>query len=245
MTTKNDHAFTQFDDLLNSSMPDEYKDLLKKFKRQGDFYQQFVHSNNEQEADLSTFWNLPNTLGFDSFVKQQPEWLQTPFNQNHSSEFSAESLAKQFPHLLLQLTNQAQEHIQSIQVSLTKLNTLYNELSQSAMLCFKDLADATSNPSTEQLCAHWLEAGESTYREFSQTDEYIETHKALIESLSALKNTHLSLYEQASELFGLPSKQSIQELKKNAHKLRMEFAEYKEQTDSKLNALAETIRKLK
>ena len=73
MTTKNDHAFTQFDDLLNSSMPDEYKDLLKKFKRQGDFYQQFVHSNNEQEADLSTFWNLPNTLGFDSFVKQQPE----------------------------------------------------------------------------------------------------------------------------------------------------------------------------
>ena len=245
MTTKNDHTFTQFDDLLNSTVPDEYKDLLKNFKRQGDFFQQFIQCNNKQEDDLSMFWNLPNTLGFESFANQWPEWLQSSFNPNSSSQFSTESLAEQFPRLLLQLTNQAQEHTESIQASLAKLNALYNELSQSAMQCFNDLNDATSNPSTEQLCAHWLEAGETTYREFSQTDEYIETHKALIESLSALKNTQHTFFEQASELFGLPSRQSIQELKKNTHKLRMEFAEYKEQTDSKLNALAETIRKLK
>jgi len=245
MTTKNDHPFTQFDDLLNSTVPDEYKDLLKNFKRQGNFYQQFIQCNNEQEDDLSTFWNLPNTLGFESFANQWPEWLQSSFNLNSSSQFSTESLAEQFPHLLLQLTTQAQEHIESIQASLTKLNDLYNELNQSAMQRFKDLNDSASNLSTEQLCAHWLEAGESAYRQISQTNEYIETHKTLIESLSALKNTQHTFSEQASELFGLPSRQSIQELKKNAHKLRMEFAEYKEQTDSKLNALAETIRKLK
>jgi len=245
MTTKNDHTFTQFDDLLNSTVPDEYKDLLKNFKKQDAFYQQFIQHSNEQQADLSTFWNLPNTLGFESFFNQQPQWLQSFFDPNHSSEFSPESLTKQFTHLLLQLPAQAQENIKSIQASLTKLSALYNELSQSAMQRFKVLNDAANNPSTEQLCAHWLEAGESAYRQISQTDEYIETHKTLIESLSALKNTQHTFSEQASELFGLPSRQSIQELKKNAHKLRMEFAEYKEQTDSKLNALAETIRKLK
>lgn len=245
MTTKNDHTFTQFDDLLNSTVPDEYKDLLKNFKRQGDFYQQFIQCNNKQEDDLSAFWNLPNTLGFESLANQWPEWLQSSFNLNSSSEFSTESLAEQFPHLLLQLTTQAQEHIKSIQASLTKLNDLYNQLNQSAMQRFNDLNDSASNLSTEQLCAHWLEAGEKAYRQINQTNEYIETHKTLIDSLSALKNTQHTFSEQASELFGLPSRQSMQELKKNAHKLRMEFAEYKEQTDSKLNALAEIIRKLK
>jgi len=220
MTTKNDHTFTQFDDLLNSTVPDEYKDLLKNFKRQGDFFQQFIQCNNKQEDDLSTFWNLPNTLGFESFANQRPEWLQSSFNPNSSSQFSTESLAEQFPHLLLQQTTQAQEHIESIQASLTKLSDLYNELSQSAMQHFNDLNDAANNPSTEQLCAHWLEAGESAYRQISQTDEYIETHKTLVESLSALKNIQHTFFEQASELFGLPSRQSMQELKKNAHKLR-------------------------
>lgn len=245
MTAKPDHYFTQFDALLNSAIPEEYKDLLKNFQQQGTFYQQFIQSSNEQQPDLSAFWSLPNALGFDSLSSYQTQWTQSIFDLTNLSEPSSDPLNGQFKNLFGNLPNQTQENLKSIQSTLSKMNVLYNQLSQSAMQRFQVLNDETNNPSTEQLCAQWLKAGEEAFSEITQTEEYIQTHKALIESLGELKNIQHTLSEQASELLGLPSKESIQDLQKSLHKLRIEFAEYKEQTNTKLDELAQTIRKLK
>lgn len=245
MTTKTDHSFAQFDAFLNSAVPDEYKDLLKSFQKQGDFYQQFIQCANEQQPDLSEFWSLPNTLGFDSLSNHQLKWLQSVFDLTNLSAPSSDPLNKQPSDLLKNLPTQVQKNLKAIQSALAKMSILYNELTQLAMQRFQVLNNQAKNPTPEQLCAQWLEAGEEAFSEINQTEEYIQAHKGLIESLGELQNIQHTLSEQASELLGLPSKESIHDLRKSLHKLRIEFAEYKEQTDTKLDELAQTIRKLK
>jgi len=245
MTTETNDPYTQFIALINDNLPDEYKELLKHFQQQGTFYQQFIQSVNNNETDLSGFWNLPNALGFGTVSNGQPEWLQSIFDINNSQTTSDTSLIQQFTQTFSKLPIQAQANISSVQTLLTKMNTLYDALSQSAMKRFQILKDESDNPSSEQLCAYWLTAGEEAFSEISQTSDYIDTQKELLESLNELKNTQHDISEQISNLFGLPSRQSLEDLQKGLHNLRMEFAAYKEQTDVTIDELKQTIRLLK
>jgi hypothetical protein len=66
MTTDTRSPYTQFFTLMNSKLPDEYKAVLQKFQEHGDFYQQLINNVNNNETDLSKFWDLPSTLGFNT-----------------------------------------------------------------------------------------------------------------------------------------------------------------------------------
>jgi len=245
MTTDTNNPYAQFNALINSNLPDEYKEILKRFQEQGLFYQQLIQKVNNNESDLSEFWNLPNALGFDTPSNEQPEWLQSIFNMNNFQETTDTSLIQQFTQAISELPLQAQKNMSTVQSTLTKMSRLYDELSQSAMQRFQTLKDEFPNASNEQLCTFWLTAGEKAFSEISQTNDYIDTQKELLESLSELKNTQYALSEQVSNLFGLPSRQSLEDLQKGLHKLRIEFAEYKEQTEATISELKQTIRRLK
>ena len=245
MTTKTNNPFAQFNTLINSSLPDEYKEVLKRFQEQGVFYQQLIQKVNNNESDLSEFWSIPSALGFDTSSNDRTEWFQSIFNINNFQGATNTSLLQQFTQAVSELPTQAHKSISTVQSTLTKMGHLYDLLSQSAMKRFQILKDGSPNASNEQLCSFWLTAGENAFSEISQTNDYIDTQKELLESLNELKDTQYAFSEQASNLLGLPSRQSLEDLQKGLHKLRIEFAEYKEQTDSTINELKKTIRRLK
>lgn len=237
-------TFTQFNDLLSSNMPDEYKALLKNFQEQGTFYQQLIKNVNNDDDNLASFWNLPNTLGFNSSTDEQPEWLKSIFTINGLGKNTDETRANPF-HAFESAQQVMQNNFNEMQQTTSKMTALHNELSQLAMDRFHDLKGSTDNLTTEQLCAFWLQAGEEAFKQISQTDDYIETQQALLTSLSEIKGTQHELSEQVSTLFGLPSQQSLQDLQKGLHQLRLEFAEYKEQTDVVIHKLTNKLSKLK
>ncbi len=245
MTIKTDDAFAQFNALINGNMPEQYKELLKNVWEQGLFYQQLVQSVNDNEPDLSKFWDLPNTLGFDALSSEQPEWLQSIFDINNIKANADIPLSDQFPHALSDIPLKIQGSFETVQSSLVKMTSLHNELSVLAMERFQTLKGEATELSTEQLCDNWLKAGEGAFKEISQTDDYIDTQRTLFESLAELKNTQTVIAEQVSGVLGLPSQQTVEDLQTGLHKLRLEFAEYKENTDAAINKLTQTIQRLK
>ena len=245
MTIKTDDAFAQFNALINGNMPEQYKELLKNVWEQGLFYQQLVQSVNDNEPDLSKFWDLPNTLGFDALSSEQPEWLQSIFDINNIKANADIPLSDQFAHALSDIPLKIQGSFETVQSSLVKMTSLHNELSVLAMERFQTLKGEATELSTEQLCENWLKAGEGAFKEISQTDDYIDTQRTLFESLAELKNTQTVIAEQVSSVLGLPSQQTIEDLQTGLHKLRLEFAEYKEDTDTAINKLIQTIQRLK
>ena len=245
MTIKTDDAFAQFNALINGNMPEQYKELLKNVWEQGLFYQQLVQSVNDNEPDLSKFWDLPNTLGFDALSSEQPEWLQSIFDINNIKANADIPLSDQFAHALSDIPLKIQGSFETVQSSLVKMTSLHNELSVLAMERFQTLKGEATELSTEQLCDNWLKAGEGAFKEISQTDDYIDTQRTLFESLAELKNTQTVIAEQVSGVLGLPSQQTVEDLQTGLHKLRLEFAEYKENTDAAINKLTQTIQRLK
>ena len=245
MTIKTDDAFAQFNALINGNMPEQYKELLKNVWEQGLFYQQLVQSVNDNEPDLSKFWDLPNTLGFDALSSEQPEWLQSIFDINNIKANADIPLSDQFAHALSDIPLKIQGSFETVQSSLVKMTSLHNELSVLAMERFQTLKGEATELSTEQLCDNWLKAGEGAFKEISQTDDYIDTQRTLFESLAELKNTQTVIAEQVSGVLGLPSQQTVEDLQTGLHKLRLEFAEYKEDTDAAINKLTQTIQRLK
>ncbi|MEW4982725.1 MAG: poly(R)-hydroxyalkanoic acid synthase subunit PhaE [Cycloclasticus sp.] len=245
MTIKTDDAFAQFNALINGNMPEQYKELLKNVWEQGLFYQQLVQSVNDNEPDLSKFWDLPNTLGFDALSSEQPEWLQSIFDINNIKANADIPLSDQFAHALSDIPLKIQGSFETVQSSLVKMTSLHNELSVLAMERFQTLKGEATELSTEQLCDNWLKAGEGAFKEISQTDDYIDTQRTLFESLAELKNTQTVIAEQVSGVLGLPSQQTVEDLQTGLHKLRLEFAEYKEDTDAAISKLTQTIQRLK
>lgn len=245
MTIKTDDAFAQFNALINGNMPEQYKEFLKNVWEQGLFYQQLVQSVNDNEPDLSKFWDLPNTLGFDALSSEQPEWLQSIFDINNIKANADIPLSDQFAHALSDIPLKIQGSFETVQSSLVKMTSLHNELSVLAMERFQTLKGEATELSTEQLCDNWLKAGEGAFKEISQTDDYIDTQRTLFESLAELKNTQTVIAEQVSGVLGLPSQQTVEDLQTGLHKLRLEFAEYKEDTDAAINKLTQTIQRLK
>ncbi|HIF18085.1 MAG TPA: hypothetical protein EYG50_09115 [Cycloclasticus sp.] len=245
MTAKNNDVFEQFNALIGGNIPDEYKDILKSFQEQGLFYQQLIENISREDNDLSKFWDLPNTLGFKTSNKEQPDWLTLILKMNVPQSDSQSPTPEPFSHLLDQIPQQIQDDFKSLQTHLSKLRGLHAELSQLAMQRFKALQSETGDESAEQLCAHWLKAGEEAFNDISQRDDYIESQQALFESLNKFKQNQQSVSEQLANVFGLPSQQALQDVQRGLHTLRLEFAEYKEQTDATIEKLTARVRKLK
>ena len=122
---------------------------------------------------------------------------------------------------------------------------LHGQLSEQAKSRFEALQNVSNTPSEDELCNMWLQAGEETFKKHSQSDEYIKTQQALFGSLSQLRHTQQQLSHQFTTLLGLPSSESLSDVQKGLHQLRMEFAEYKEQTNVKIEQLKRQLNKAK
>lgn len=73
--SKPDLIVEQLNKLLSSKMPDEYKNILKNFQQQGEFYSQLIqHIDNEDQLD--SFWNLAHQPPFTT-QQQAPDFTQT------------------------------------------------------------------------------------------------------------------------------------------------------------------------
>lgn len=245
MTIKTDDAFAQFNALINGNMPEQYKELLKNVSEQGLFYQQLIDSVNDNNADLSKFWDLPTTLGFATSSSGQAEWLQSFAEMNSFKANTDSPFGEQFTHAFTDIPLKIQQRVEAVQSSLVKMASLHNELSLLALERFEALKAESAELSTEQLCKNWLQAGESAFSDISQTDDYIDTQRSLFESLAELKDTQTIIAEQISGVLGLPCQQTIKDLQVGLHKLRLEFAEYKESTDATVSKLTQTIQRLK
>jgi len=242
MNAKDRDIFEQFNGLLQSNISGEYKDILQNFQQQGAFYQQLLQ-NIAGGDDLSSFWELPNSLGFSTDKQVQPEWLKSIFNTSHFQNPSIAAQANSFDPFI-EAFPQIKEALETLHVKITDMANFHNELSQLAMQKFQSLHDKDNNLSNEQHCANWLKAGEDAFAEISQRDDYIQAQNDLMETLGEIKNSQSTLVEKLSNTWGLPSQQSLQDLQKGLHQLRLEFAEYKEKTDTTINQLKTTVRKL-
>lgn len=239
MTSKTNDIFEQFNTLIGSNLPDEYKNILKNFQEQGVFYQQLLQSINNKNEDLSEFWTLPNTLGFNTDNAAQPDGLKSILGMGYHLA-SNEQLS-----LFSQAPQQIQDSFKRLQKSLSSLDALHSELSELAMKRFQVLQDESNDTSNEQMCAHWLSAGEAAFNEIRRQEGYIQAQQTFFESLDELKNKQKAAGEQLSNLFGTPSQQSIQDLQKGLHQLRIEFAQYKEHTDATIHDLTLKLSKHK
>jgi len=242
MNAKEHNIFEQFNGLLQSNIPDEYKDILQNFQQQGAFYQQLLQ-NIESGDDLSSFWELPNSLGFSINQQAQAEWLRSTFDTNDLQNPSISAQANSFDPFIKAFP-QIKGALETLHVKITDMTNFHSELSQLAMQKFQVLHDEGDDLSNEQHCVNWLKAGEDAFAEVSQRDDYIQTQNELIETLGEIKNSQSTLIEQLSKTWGLPSQQSLQDLQKGLHQLRIEFAEYKEKTETTINQLKTTVRKL-
>ncbi|ORU93363.1 MAG: hypothetical protein A6F70_05380 [Cycloclasticus sp. symbiont of Bathymodiolus heckerae] len=245
MTTKNHDAFEQFNTLIGSNIPEEYKNILKSFQQQGQFYHQFFQNINSNDEGLSSFWDLPNTLGFNMPNHEQPDWIKSIFDINNVQGDIGSSPEELFSQFVPPMSQQIKDKISNAQADIVNMGTLHSELSELALKRFQTLRNESEDTSNEQLSAHWLAAGEDAFAEISQRDDYVQAQNKLLETLGDLKSTQHALTEQLSNTWGLPTQQSLQDLQKGLHQLRIEFAEYKEQTGSTIDELKATIRKLK
>ena len=236
----NQDLMKRFSALINSSIPDEYKQLLSNFHEQGTFYTQLIQ-NIEGKKDLSSFWDIPNTLGFADF--KADDWFSNFFDINGYSTHSKQHIENQFSSFQKEFSNHSQQNLKQFHSALQKMSELHGQISQRAIEEFNKLNHSNNDQSKETLSLHWLNAGEKAFNSISQQAEYITTQRQLFESLGKLQTDNEAFYEQFSSLVGLPSTQTQLDLTKALHDLRIEFAEYREQTDEQLHALQQQLKK--
>jgi hypothetical protein len=243
--SNNDHQANQdlmerFSALINSSIPKEYKQLLSNFQEQGNFYTQLIQ-NIEGKKDLSSFWDIPNTLGFAN-VKGD-DWFTNFFDINGYSTHSKQHIENQFSSFQKEFSDHSQQNLKQFHSALQKMSELHGQISQRAIEEFNKLNHSDSAPSNETLCQYWLNAGETAFNSISQQPEYVTAQRQLFESLGKLQIDNESFYEHFSSLVGMPSSQTQVDLTKALHDLRVEFAEYRDRTDEQLHALQQQLKK--
>jgi hypothetical protein len=240
MTDKNqnpfnsDDIFNQFNRLIESSVPEEYKDLLKNTQKQGSFFTHFIQSI-EENADLTSFWSIPETLGFTQTKTGPEDWFSSFFKINNPAikteipNFTSDA----FNLFSTEYLNEATQY----QNALRELSEFHQTLNETALEKFETLKSSLENSSPEVLCQLWLQAGEMAFKEISSEQRYIDAQQKVFESLGKLNTKHTDISEHISNTFGLPKQEDLDALQQGLHDLRTEFAEYREQTEEKIHKL--------
>ncbi|PCI20936.1 MAG: hypothetical protein COB62_04110 [Piscirickettsiaceae bacterium] len=229
-------VYSRFSSLIDSDIPEEYKRILKNFAQQGSFYSQLLQSI-KTNSDLSSFWNLPNTLGFDKTAYSTKDSFSALFDVNGFAAQSKNKLETEFASFLNQFSYDSQQELQAFQTALTTMSEFHAQISQTAMSEFNQYKSTGKQHTDEQLQRYWLRAGETAFKTISQQPQYIGTQATLFESLGKLQATKEQFTEHFSTLLGLPSRHELDELKQALHALRLEFADFREHTEAQLYAL--------
>ena len=240
MTDKNSNhfssseAFKQFNQLIEGSLPDEYKELLKNAQKQGSFFTSFIESIDKSD-DLSSFWSIPETLGIPTTSSEPKDWfssffaLNNPVQNSENPDFKSD-IFNDFSTDYLREANHYQQ-------ALKELSLIHQALNETALTNFNKLKETHDEPSSDVLCQLWLLAGEAAFKEVSRKKSYIETQQTLLESLGKLNAKHKDIAEHFSDLFGLPQQRDIDSLQQGLHDLRIEFAEYREKTEAQIEQI--------
>lgn len=237
--------FEQFQSIVDNTIPEQYKPLLAHLNEQGLFYQQFIQSLNNKEADLSSFWALPNSWGDNGPAAEHTnDWFKLFFALNASSANSEPPSIDTAWSLFNQPTQQTVESLKALQRAFVDINQLHTELGQLALQRFEKLQQAVNGEPTEaQSCKHWLQAGEETFKKVTQTEPYLDAQKRLFEALKQLKTQQQAFATHLNQQLGLPSQQTIDDLKNALHQLRTEFAQYKEHTEATIHRFEQRLKK--
>ena len=215
-----DDIFKRFSDLMEGSLPEEYKNILNEFYKQGVFYKQFVQyiqQDNKKGDELPSFWDLS-----DNFCSL-PLSDFTSFFDNKACHLELDSFLEKF---------------KNFQLALQKVNEFHKQVCKNAAENFEQMRLKVGGPlSSDKICQMWLQAGQSGFNNISQQPAYTAAKHDLIESLVQLKASYQKNSNQHAELLGIPSQIEYNELKQNLHQLRMEFAEYREEMTSKIAVL--------
>lgn len=248
MTDKNSthfsssEIFNQFNQLIEGNLPDEYKELLKNTQKQGSFFTNFIQSI-DNKGDISSFWNIPETLGFPNISTEPKDWFSSFFALNNPVQNAENPDFKNdtFSLFSTDYLNEANHY----QQALKELSLIHQTLNETALTNFDTLKKAENNPSSDVLCQLWLQAGESAFKEVSSKKSYIDTQQRLFESLGKLNTKHKDIAEKFSDLFGLPKQQDMDALQKGLHDLRIEFAEYREKVETQIEHIkqSKTVKK--
>ena len=235
--TTSDSIIEQFNRLIEGSLATEYKEVLTAFKEQGEFYQQFLNEAHKGTPDLTSFWDIPSTLGFQSNAQPAFDWF-------HGITSSANPLSASLAQLFdsSNSSQKVQEIITAFQAALSALTTIHANIGQQALHNFLQLKEKSpTSPSNEELCQFWLKAGEAAFKEACQQPDYLQAQQALYLAFSQLKTVQQGVFSQLSQFLGLPSQQTIDDLHENLHQLRMQFAEHQEQTAATIHTLKQSI----
>jgi len=233
-----------FEQLFSQSLPDEYKLLAKNSQQQADFFKSFIQSVADKE-NLSSFWSLSETLGFDQIQSNKNNslnsfnWLSKLFDVSNSDNDRSpiENLAYSF----VDMSTQYQTEFIAFQKALAEINTLYQQINSSAFDRFKQRQQASDITNPEQLCHFWLEAGEESFKELSSQQSYIAAQQQLFNSLTSLTDQYKEFLQQISSLLGLPTQKDIDELREGIHELRLSFAEYRDKTEAEIITLKKQL----
>lgn len=131
--------------------------------------------------------------------------------------------------------------IKRLSTALDKITEQHTRVSQQAVGIFQSQLSQTEEPSAEQLCEFWLQAGEKAYEDISQSRQYKHANQEFFEAIKALSQAH---QETIQQFYGLPNQQTVEDLQKGLHQLRNDFASYKEQTDTTINQLTARLEQL-
>lgn len=240
MTNKNSthfssrEIFNQFNQLIEGNLPDEYKELLKNTQKQGSFFTSFIQSIDDGN-DLSSFWNIPETLDIPTTSTDPKDWFSSFFALNNPVQNTQNPDLKSdaFNIFSTDYLNEANHY----QQALKELSLIHQTLNETALVNFNELKETADDPSSDALCQLWLQAGEAAFKEVSSKKSYIETQQKLFESLGELNAKHKDIAEHFSDLFGLPKQHDIDSLQQGLHDLRIEFAEYREKTEAKIEQI--------
>lgn len=243
--TSPETIFEQFQSTVETMIPEQYKPILTHLNEQGFFYHQFIQSLNNKKTDLSSFWALPNSWGDNGPTPEHTnDWFKSFFALNAASANNEPPSMDTAWSLFNQPTQQTLESLKDLQGAFIEINQLHTELGQLALQRFQQLQQQIdAEPTEDQSCAHWLQAGEETFKKVTQTEPYINAQKRLFEALKQLKTQQHVFGTQLSEQLGFPSQQTINDLKKALHQLRTEFAEHKEHTEAAIHRLALRLKK--
>jgi len=233
-----------FEQLFSHSLPDEYKLLAKNSQQQADFFKKFIQSVADKE-NLTSFWNLSETLGFDQIQSNKNDslnsfnWLTKLFDVSLSDNDRSpiENLAYRF----VDMSTQYQTEFIAFQKALAEINTLYQQINSSAFDKFKQRQQASDITNPEQLCHFWLEAGEESFKELSSQPSYIAAQQQLFNSLTSLTDQYKEFLQQISSLLGLPTQNDIDELREDIHELRLSFANYRDKTEAEIITLKKQL----
>lgn len=234
---------------LLEQMPAELRVLAEEFNRQNQFFADLLKRTQtsdsiESRADL---WRIPSGPGLTSIATggSGNPWFSTLFEWSKSPDALSMDVFESFAREVTEFSTKVREQIQQFQESADALSTIQKRMSDQAQKNFLELVRDLDPKDSESICQAWLKAGERAFQTTSADSGLSEEQSKLMNAVSQLKKLQSDISARFAQTFGLPQQQEMTDLQKGLHKLRMAFAEYRDESTQVIADLQTQIKQLK